>query len=212
MKEYFGKFKLLFYNPIIVYLILMILIGFIAINSAIPLTKVNYPKLLNPNFGIKQLLFIGIGVFIIIAILMIGSDRIRALRWWIYGFWMLPLIGLFIHQYLFEIPFAIDRNGAYSWYEFGGNTIQPSEFMKIGLVLVVADIIQRHNEYYPHLSRTYKTDFYLLVKIMMVVLPPFSVNLFTTRFWNNDDYSIFYCTDDFCIRNSMALYFNHRRN
>lgn len=172
MKEYFGKFKLLFYNPIIVYLILMILIGFIAINSAIPLTKVNYPKLLNPNFGIKQLLFIGIGVFIIIAILMIGSDRIRALRWWIYGFWMLPLIGLFIHQYLFEIPFAIDRNGAYSWYEFGGNTIQPSEFMKIGLVLVVADIIQRHNEYYPHLSRTYKTDFYLLVKIMMVVLPP----------------------------------------
>ena len=172
MKNYFRKFKLLFYNPIIIYLILMILIGFIAINSAIPLTRVNYPDLLNPNFGIKQLIFIGLGVFVAIVILTIGSDRIRALRWWIYGFWMIPLIGLFIHKYLFEIPFAIDRNGAYSWYEFGGYTIQPSEFMKIGLVLVVADIIQRHNEHYPHLSRTYKTDFYLLVKIMMAVFPP----------------------------------------
>lgn len=172
MKNYFGKFKLLFYNPIIIYLILMILMGFIAINSAIPLTRINYPELLNPKFGIKQLVFIGIGGFVAIVILMIGSDRIRALRWWIYGFWMIPLIGLFIHQYLFKIPFAIDRNGAYSWYEFRGYTIQPSEFMKIGLVLVVADIIQTHNEHYPHLSRTYKTDFYLLVKIMMALLPP----------------------------------------
>lgn len=172
MKNYFVKLQLLFYNPIIIYLILMISISFIAINSAIPLTKINYPRILNPNFGIKQIIFIGIGVFIVIAIVVIGSDRIRALRWWIYFFWMIPLIGLFINKYLFSVKYAIERNGAHSWYEIGSNTIQPSEFMKIGIVLVVADIIQKHNERYPHLNRTFKTDFYLLVKIMMAILPP----------------------------------------
>lgn len=172
MKKYFSNFKLLFYNPIIIYLILMVAISIIAINSAIPLTKINYPKIINPNFGIKQLIFLGIGSFIAFIITLIGSDRIRNFRWFIYGFWMVPLIGLFIDKYLFHIKFAIERNGAHSWYEIGSNTIQPSEFMKIGIVLVVADIIQSHNERYPHLKRTYKTDLLMLTKIMMAVIPP----------------------------------------
>lgn len=46
MKKYFSNFKLLFYNPIIIYLILMVAISIIAINSAIPLTKINYPKII----------------------------------------------------------------------------------------------------------------------------------------------------------------------
>ncbi len=154
------------------YLILLIGISVVAIESAIPLTKLNYPKLLNPNFGFKQLVFIGLGTFVAIIIILIGSDRIRALRWWIYGFWMIPLFGLFVNHYLFSVPFAIERNGSHAWYEIGSNTIQPSEFMKIGIVLVVADIIQKHNERYPHLSRNFKTDFQLLCKIMMAVLPP----------------------------------------
>lgn len=159
-------------TPLIIYLILMIAISVTAINSAIPLTKLNYPKILNPNFALKQFIFIGLGGIITIIIIIIGSEIIRAFRWWIYTFCMIPLIGLLIHQYLFEIPFAIDRNGAYSWYEFGGNTIQPSEFMKIGIVLVVADLIQTHNECYSHLTRNFKTDFKLLLKIMAAVLPP----------------------------------------
>ncbi|MCU7208600.1 FtsW/RodA/SpoVE family cell cycle protein [Turicibacter sp. 1E2] len=174
MRNILNKFKVLFYNPIIVYLILIIGIGVVAIQSASPLFKINYAAT-HDNNAFKQLLFIGIGAVIAVFIIIIGIERIRALRWWIYGFWMIPLLGLFAYKKLhLPIPFVKDLNGAVSWYELPGGlgTIQPSEFMKIGLVLVVADIIQRHNERYPHIRRTFKTDLNLLMKIMAAILPP----------------------------------------
>lgn len=174
MRNILNKFKVLFYNPIIVYLILIIGIGVVAIQSASPLFKINYAAT-HDNNASKQLLFIGIGAVIAVFIIIIGIERIRALRWWIYGFWMIPLLGLFAYKKLhLPIPFVKDLNGAVSWYELPGGlgTIQPSEFMKIGLVLVVADIIQRHNERYPHIRRTFKTDLNLLMKIMAAILPP----------------------------------------
>jgi rod shape determining protein RodA len=174
VRNILNKFKVLFYNPIIVYLILIIGIGVVAIQSASPLFKINYAAT-HDNNAFKQLLFIGIGAVIAVFIIIIGIERIRALRWWIYGFWMIPLLGLFAYKKLhLPIPFVKDLNGAVSWYELPGGlgTIQPSEFMKIGLVLVVADIIQRHNERYPHIRRTFKTDLNLLMKIMAAILPP----------------------------------------
>ena len=174
MRNILNKFKVLFYNPIIVYLILIIGIGVVAIQSASPLFKINYAAT-HDNNAFKQLLFIGIGAVIAVFIIIIGIERIRALRWWIYGFWMIPLLGLFAYKKLhLPIPFVKDLNGAVSWYELPGGlgTIQPSEFMKIGLVLVVADIIQRHNERYPHIRRTFKTDVNLLMKIMAAIFPP----------------------------------------
>ena len=174
MRNILNKSKVLFYNPIIVYLILIIGIGVVAIQSASPLFKINYAAT-HDNNAFKQLLFIGIGAVIAVFIIIIGIERIRALRWWIYGFWMIPLLGLFAYKKLhLPIPFVKDLNGAVSWYELPGGlgTIQPSEFMKIGLVLVVADIIQRHNERYPHIRRTFKTDLNLLMKIMAAILPP----------------------------------------
>ena len=174
MRNILNKFKVLFYNPIIVYLILIIGIGVVAIQSASPLFKINYAAT-HDNNAFKQLLFIGIGAVIAVFIIIIGIERIRALRWWIYGFWMIPLLGLFAYKKLhLPIPFVKDLNGAVSWYELPGGlgTIQPSEFMKIGLVLVVADIIQRHNERYPHIRGTFKTDLNLLMKIMAAIFPP----------------------------------------
>lgn len=173
LRTILNNFRTLFYNPIIVYLILIIGIGIVAIQSSIPLVKINYPYL-PTNYATKQLIFISLGMVITTFVVIIGVDRIRALRWWIYGFCMIPLLGLFAYKHLgINIPLVKELNGAASWYELPGiGTIQPSEFMKIGLVLVVADIIQSHNERYPHLNRTFRTDFIMLLKIMAVVLPP----------------------------------------
>ncbi|MBQ1770293.1 MAG: FtsW/RodA/SpoVE family cell cycle protein [Turicibacter sp.] len=173
MRTILNNFRTLFYNPIIVYLILIIGIGIVAIQSSIPLVKINYPYL-PTNYATKQLIFISLGMVITTFVVIIGVDRIRALRWWIYGFCMIPLLGLFAYKHLgINIPLVKELNGAASWYELPGiGTIQPSEFMKIGLVLVVADIIQSHNERYPHLNRTFRTDFIMLLKIMAAVLPP----------------------------------------
>ena len=82
MRNILNKFKVLFYNPIIVYLILIIGIGVVAIQSASPLFKINYAAT-HDNNAFKQLLFIGIGAVIAVFIIIIGIERIRALRWWI---------------------------------------------------------------------------------------------------------------------------------
>lgn len=42
MKDILNKFKILFYNPIIVYLLIIIGISLLAITSAAPLTEIQY--------------------------------------------------------------------------------------------------------------------------------------------------------------------------
>ena len=171
MKDILNKFKILFYNPIIVYLLLIIGISLVAITSSAPLTEIQYGA---SDYAMRQGLFYGIGFILTFIIIIIGTDRIRALRWWLYGFVMILLFGLFIHEKgILNIPFAKNINGATCWYILPGiGTLQPSEFMKIALALVVADIIQKHNEFYPHLKRTVKTDFLLLLKIGAAIVPP----------------------------------------
>ena len=171
MKDILNKFKILFYNPIIVYLLLIIGFSLVAITSSAPLTEIQYGA---SDYAMRQGLFYGIGFILTFIIIIIGTDRIRALRWWLYGFVMILLFGLFIHEKgIMNVPFAKNINGATCWYILPGiGTLQPSEFMKIALALVVADIIQKHNEFYPHLKRTVKTDFLLLLKIGAAIVPP----------------------------------------
>lgn len=171
MKDILNKFKILFYNPIIVYLFIMIGISLLAITSAAPLTEIQYGV---SGYHIRQIMFYTLGFILTIMVILIGTDRIRALRWWMYGFIMILLFGLFIHEKgIMKVPFAKTLNGATCWYELPGiGTIQPSEFMKIALALVVADIIQKHNDFYAHLRRTVQTDFLLLLKIGAAIVPP----------------------------------------
>ncbi len=173
MKDLFSQFKLLLYNPIIVYLILIILISLTAITSSIPIVEAQYGAGTGMSFVIKQVLFYGIGVFVAAFVILIGNERIRSLRWWIYGIVMIALFGLFLKKQGFPIPLAKEINGAVGWYELPGiGTIQPAEFMKIALVLVCGDIIQTHNERTPHDLRNFKTDFMLLLKIGAAIAPP----------------------------------------
>ena len=172
MKDILNKFRILLYNPIIVYLFLIIGISILAIYSAAPLTELQYED--GINYAMRQLIFYGLGAVMVVIIVVIGNDRIRAMRWWIYGFIMILLLGLFLKKEGIPIPFAKKAtNGATSWYILPGiGTLQPSEFMKIAIALVVADIIQKHNELYPHLKRTVQTDFQLLLKIMAAIAAP----------------------------------------
>ncbi len=171
MKNVFSPFKLLLYNPIIVYLILIILMSLVSISSSIPLVGVQYP---NPeSYVFRQILFYGLGTVVAFFTVLIGNERIRSLRWWIYGFVMIFLAGLTFSKYITKLPFAHEVNGAFGWYQLPGiGTIQPAEFMKIALVLVVADIIQKHNQQVPHAIRSVRSDFTLLLKIMAATAPP----------------------------------------
>ena len=81
----------------------------------------------------KQLIFILGSLLIIAVILSVEAKFYERFASIIYLGSMLSLIGLFIA--------GKQINGATSWYDFGGFTLQPSEFAKFATVLALAKYI-----------------------------------------------------------------------
>lgn len=93
-----------------------------------------------------------------------------------YRILMLCLIYLFFSRLLnnflgVTLPFANETNGAISWFQLPIiGSFQPSEFIKIVLIILVSQIIVDHQNKHP--NPTYKDDWSLLWKIIKVLFPP----------------------------------------
>ena len=172
MRNFSDKYRILLYNPILVYFFLLVGVSLLAIASSFPLSLAQYPD--SGNFVIRQLTFFLIGGIFLFIILLFGMERIRYFRWLIYGVCLSLLLMIFAHDHIPGISFNMVRNvnGATRWLDFDPIplTLQPSEFMRIALILVSADIIQKHNAKY--LTRTTKTDLHLIAKVLAITLPP----------------------------------------
>lgn len=155
-----SQFKL-DYNLLFI-LFLMAIVSAIAIHSA----EATLPeKLQNVNFAYKQLQWYGIGAVVIALTMIIDYDRFFQIAWYLYGFGMLLLLGLALH-----VPGAVTLKGATCWYALPGGNFQPSELMKIFMIIVLSRIIVNHREKYP--EPTIKDDFRLLGKIALTLFPP----------------------------------------
>lgn len=92
-----------------------------------------------------------------------GNKFLYNNAWWFYIFGVLSLILVLF--------FGIERNNATCWFQipFIG-TIQPSEFMKVFLIIFLSKIIHDFNERY--LNPTIKEEFLFLLKVLILVLIP----------------------------------------
>ncbi|MBO1511595.1 FtsW/RodA/SpoVE family cell cycle protein [Metabacillus bambusae] len=143
---------------------LLAIISTIAINSA----EETLPSVLQGiNFSLKQLQWYVIGTVAVVVTMLIDYDRFKQLSWYLYGFGMLLLLGLEV------LPSGIVQTikGATSWYKLGplGN-FQPSELMKIFMIIVLSKIIADHREKYPR--NTLTDDFLLIGKLAATAAPP----------------------------------------
>ena len=93
-----------------------------------------------------------------------------------YRYLMYALIYLFFSRITatvlgFTLPLTPAINGAISWFQIPLiGSFQPSEFMKIVLIVMVCEIIDQHQKKYPH--PTVKEDWYLIRDILKIILPP----------------------------------------
>jgi len=168
MKEKWSKFTSIFYTPILIYFFLLLGISLLAIASSLPLAWVRHPE---TNFVARQVMFFIIGSIATVTVLFIGIKNIRLIRWPLYGLFLFLLIPILLFGAP-DHPLFPEVNGAARWINLGVMSLQPSEFLRIALILVVADIIQKHNEKIPHETRTFKSDFFLIVKSFGIVLIP----------------------------------------
>ena len=160
--------KQYFHRPLLVIMIIVALISCIAIASAKPL--ITYP---NPGgYWSKQLQWYIIGFVAMYAVYKFGSDRIYSCIWIIYWILMFSLLLLALkHRFGLPVPFAEEVNGATSWFIFPGiGGMQPSEFMKMAIIIALSKVVQEHNEQYT--LHTFETDCKLLAKVAAVSLPP----------------------------------------
>ncbi|HDR4420887.1 TPA: rod shape-determining protein RodA [Bacillus cereus] len=124
------------------------------------------PFLQNVNFVLKQIQWYCIGFIAIGMIMIIDFDRYQKIAWYLYSFALVLLIGLEL-----QVPGAVTIKGATAWYRLPGiGNFQPSEIMKLFLIIVTGRIIANHNEKYFY--RTIHDDFLLLGKICATSLPP----------------------------------------
>ncbi len=168
--------KKLFFKPLFYILVALAICSCIAIASAIPLisTSAGVPS----SFYQKQILWYCIGFISMYGMFQFSSERVYRVIRYIYYFLLFLLFLLMLHHQLyytrgisiFKIPFAQSINGATSWFSLPGiGSIQPSEFMKMVLIILLADVIDKHNEEYP--VHTISSDIRMIAKILLYTLP-----------------------------------------
>ncbi|MDA7025306.1 FtsW/RodA/SpoVE family cell cycle protein [Bacillus sp. CLL-7-23] len=123
-----------------------------------------------PSFAIlgipgKQLMYYLFGISIVIGFLYFDLEQIEKMSLYIYIFGILLLILLKISPE----SIAPVRKGAKSWFELGPVNLQPSEFMKIGLIMMLASVISKAS---PKGSRSIEEDVRLLLKIAGIAVIP----------------------------------------
>tara|TARA_B100000029_G_scaffold160780_1_gene156661 strand:- start:2623 stop:3756 length:1134 start_codon:yes stop_codon:yes gene_type:complete len=81
----------------------------------------------------KQAIFLLIGVIGMFVVAAIGHKRLQRL---------IPLIYLVVIGLLFSVLFlGVEKKGTKGWFEFGIYQFQPSEYCKIGIVVVLAFLL-----------------------------------------------------------------------
>ena len=143
---------------VLIPLLIFALISIITIYSA----QTILPSYLQ-NLALRQIIWYVVGFGLAYFMMFIGNDFIYDHAWVLYGIGILSLVGLFF--------FGTDINDARCWYTIPGvGTIQPSEFMKIILIITLGTIIHDFNENFSNPSLM--EEFKFLIKVGIIVLIP----------------------------------------
>lgn len=136
-------------------------IGVLAIFSASPVSIPEHVggfariKMFVKSNPVKQLLSLLISVGIVSLLLSISYMRLKRASYIIYGIFILTLIGLF--------SIGKITHGARRWIDLGFFNFQPSEFMKLALIIALA----RYMMYKDNLARVSS----LIIPVVMTMCP-----------------------------------------
>jgi rod shape determining protein RodA len=125
------------------------------------------------NFLVKQIIWYIVSGGIAFGVMFLDSDQLQKLSWYAYAFGVFLLLILFVAP---NTSFTPVRNGAQSWFIFPGlGSIQPSEFVKVFLVVALSNVVTKHNEKYR--IRGFREDFLLLLKMGLTLALPLGLVL-----------------------------------
>jgi rod shape determining protein RodA len=113
------------------------------------------------NYG-RQLVWIGISIFIGLLILLVDEKFFYAFAYPIYGITILMLIAVLV--------LGTTVKGSSSWIEIGGFRMQPAEFAKFGTALALAKFLGGYNVKFTDKKIQYVSAFLLLLPMAIILL------------------------------------------
>lgn len=133
----------------------------LAIISIVTLYSTMYLMSSTPSLRpvIMHIAWYALGTIVVIIMMNFDSEQLWKLAPVAYflGIILLILVLIFYDRELYA------SQGAKSWFAFGPVTVQPSEVVKISLIMMLGRVITKHNMETE--ERSVKTDWFLLLKI-----------------------------------------------
>lgn len=157
--------------------VLIAISSFLAIYASFPLLPSYVPTSGFDSVLIKQLQFYILGMLVVAVIMYMGNEHLKTLAKIGYFVCLGLLVYLFIDAHLiqrftaYSLPFANTVNGATAWLVFPVfGSLQPSEFMKVFLIIISAFIIVDHNA--AKEDDSFESDIQLFIKLAKWAVVP----------------------------------------
>ncbi|MDD3304341.1 MAG: rod shape-determining protein RodA [Clostridia bacterium] len=159
-------FKTLLKNTdyiVLICVLLLVIIGILGIFSA------GYNTDVNKDEYIKQLIWFGISVVIMLIIWMLDYNMFDIGGYILYGISLVLLVA---------VLFTPSLMGARSWFNFGGFLYQPSELMKIGVILCTAKAFSIYKNNIGQIDKRKKIiviaiiSLLFLIPVVLILLQP----------------------------------------
>lgn len=148
--------KIFIDKQILIYIIIFFIVSITSIYSFTTFLYSNNLVLIK-----KQIIYYILGFIFIFLIQKIGIKKILKLSLYIYLVNVLLLLLVLI--------FGKEINGIKAWFNIPYiGSFQPSEFMKIGITLVICNLINNFNKK----NTSFKDEFILIIKIGIIILIP----------------------------------------
>ncbi|MBP6884903.1 MAG: rod shape-determining protein RodA [Candidatus Pacebacteria bacterium] len=109
-------------------------------------------------------LAISIAVFFVFALVDVSILKKTSVLVSLFAFCVLLLLILFVVGHT--------SNGATSWFNFGGFSIQPSDFVKVVLILILAKYFSRRNVAIGEVKHILISASYMIVPFLLIFLEP----------------------------------------
>ena len=152
-------------KTLLLVLVLLFSFNLIAVYASIPLTVAGSMTLLY-----KQAFWIILGFGFLIFLLIFGIDRLFTSANIFYWILLFMLVLLLLDKYI-DLPFIRPVSGTRAWFQLGNiASFQPSEFMKIILIIQTANIVDRHNN--SKKDDSAYSDIKLFAKVLAYAIPP----------------------------------------
>jgi len=114
----------------------LFIFGLIMVFSASNVTAYMTHAVSPYNYFFKQAIFLGVGVFLALIMIKFNTKS--------YGMFSKLLLVASIGALVVLLLYGTAKNKAYSWFDLGFVSIQPSEFIKVITIVFLADYYERY--------------------------------------------------------------------